>query len=264
MTSNFIDIDYTLWDNKSKWWVIDKKNPGKYICRIPNSEVELITSGFYKNDNLPINYNGIEGFISKELLSKLHKYKKIKSEDAGLSDREYKNDKLIKKQLHNFIEYSKNTNIFNNTGDYYLITKRGNKNAHKQLLNDTKNNIDIDISEEYFVSDNSNITNVGTIIERKLFIFLQHLIGYTINNNEFEPLIIKQYDELNYYTDTNIIDEYKNINYTLKKLLDNCPMFLKNKIESKIKLSNINFNIYVLTSNELNPFEKETITITVD
>lgn len=264
MKSNFVDIDYVLWDNKSMWWIIDKNQPEKYIKRIPNSEAELIMSGFYKSDELPIYYNGINGYISNELLSKLHKYKKVKPEDIGISNREFKSEDLIKKQLNNFIKYAETVDIFNSTEDFYLITKRGNKEAHKYFLKHIKDDLDINVLDEYFVSDNSNITNVGSVIERKLFIFLEHLIGYEINNNKFEPLIVKQYNEINYYTDTNILDEYKNINSTLKKLLLDCPTFLKGKIESKIKLNDIKFNIYVLTSNELNPFEKETISITVD
>ena len=264
MIANFIDIDYTLWDNDAKWWIINKSKPTTYIKRIDSSEAELIKSGHYRNDELPIYYNGINGFISKELLSTLHIKGKVKIEDIGLSNREFRSPEHMSKQLSNFIEYSNVLDIFNKIDDYYLITKRANKNIHQDLIKNIKTLMNINIVDEYFINDRSLITNTGPIIERKIFTLLQHLIGYTINNNTIEPLIIKKYKTLNYFTDSINIDEYKNISRVLKTLLNNCPEFLKNKIESYIKMNDVYLNINVLTSNEINPFKKEQIKIIVD
>lgn len=264
MIANFIDIDYTLWDGNSKWWIINKNKPTTYIKKIDSSEAELIKSGHYRLDELPIYYNGINGFISKELFSSLHKKGKIEIDDIGLSDREFRSPEHMSKQLSNFIEYSNILNLFNNVDDYYLITKRSNKNTHKDLIENIKTLLNINIVDEYFINDHSLITNTGPIVERKIFTLLQHLIGYTINNNTIEPLIIKKYKTLNYYTDSIDVDEYRNISKVLKTLLNNCPIFLKDKIVSYLKLNDVYLNINVLTTNEINPFKKEQIKIIVD
>lgn len=264
MIANFIDIDYTLWDNKAKWWILNKNKPNKYIIHIQNNEAELIKSGYYKKDELPIYYNGIEGFISKELFSNIQRNGKIDISDVGISAREFNDSKYITKQLNNFIKYADNLNIFNKNDDYYLITKRGNKKAHKKLLTDIQNTLDINIVDEFFISDNKLITNTGSIVQRKIFVLLQYLIGYIIKKNTIEPLISKKYEIINYYTDTLEITDYKEINNTLKELLNNCPIFLQEKIKAYLDLKDIYFNLKILTSNEINPFITEKIKIVVN
>lgn len=258
MIANFLDIDYTIWDNDAKWWIIDKNNPNKYIIRISKTEAELIKSGFYKNEELPIYYNGIEGYLSNDIFNKLHKYKKISLQDIGISNREYFSDKLIKKQINNFVTHIDKFDILKDK-ENYLITQRGNKKGHEKLLNKLKEKINIE--NEYFLSDNKTHNFTGSIIEKKMLTFLMHLIGYEISNNKFEPLLVKKYKKINYYTDLVDIVELTFINDLLINIYNNSPEFIKSKIKSYLELNDVYLIINVVTSNEYNPFVKKEIKI---
>lgn len=262
--TKFIDIDYTLWDDNAKWWIIDKNDPSKCIKKINTNEVLLILSNFHINDDIPIYYNGIEGYISKDLYNSIYAKKRIDPVNIGLSDREFKDPDYIQKQLENFIAYSKQLDIYNDKDDYYLITKRGNKKAHEELLNNIAEELKINIIDEYFINDNEQTTNAGSIDERKILILLQHLIGYEINMNKIDSLLIKKYKTIDYYTDNINLEQYININNTLKVLLENSPYFIQEKIKSYLKLNEVYLNINILTSNTLNPFKVTKIKITVD
>lgn len=265
---HFFDLDYTLWETDGKIWIVDKNNPKTYLKRLTKNEGDLILSGYYKNDNLEIYYNGISGWIGKKLFTKLQKKKQsLKVEDIGLSFREFSDPKLLQDQTKNLILNVHHIQHLDDTS-INLLTARGSKNAHKSLiekLNDKLSEYNISIDKEYFVNDKTNVNIKGDQSEKKAIILLQHLIGYKIDYNNFEPILTDSYDEIHFYDDEDLnIIACQNINKYLKRLLDKTQPWIVEKIKNKIKLNHLKLNIHKVTSNTVNPFETQTIKITVD
>lgn len=255
----FIDLDDTLISNPAKWWIIDKNNPSKYLLRIDKLEAQLILNGFYKNTNLSIYYNGLSGYISEELYNKILKKKSnIKLEDIGISFREYLDPALLEQQIESIVF---KINTFNELKGktINLLTARSNKKAHKSILehlNEKLKQYDIVLDKEYFVSDPSIINSSGSIGEKKLYVLLEHLLGYKINNNKIEPILTSKFDTVNFYDDEEsnleVCLEIKNV---LKQLLKNSEAFMLDKIKNRISLNELKINFYLISTNEMNPFK---------
>jgi hypothetical protein len=265
---HWFDADYTLWNTNSKWWIVDKKNPSKPILRIKPNDGYLILSGNYKNDNHYFTYNGFSGWLPNELFVKIQRIKSIEMIDIGLSLREYNDNDLIDKQTENLFVYINNIIHLSGTKDIInILTARGNKKAHKKILNKLKDNLDkhnIKLTDFIFVNDPTVINSVGTTSEKKMNCILQNIIGYKIEDSKFEPIILDKYKVSNFYDDEDAnIEECKNINIWLQKYLINTIPWLKQKIEEYVSIYKPELYLNLVTTNKLNPFITNKIDIKI-
>lgn len=263
---HFFDLDYTLWNTNSKWWIIDKNNPEKYITRLSAYDGNLILSGYHRNDNLGIYYNGIEGWLSQELFTKIQRIKPINLKDIGLSFREYQDINIIEKQASQLLIYVDRIKHLQNT-TINLLTARGNKSGHKNLLDklyETLKQHNIIINESYFVNDPKCMPMSGSISEKKLICILQNIIGHKIENGMFLPMLMAKYDDVHFYDDEEKnIEECKRINFYISEYLKNTQPWLKQRIIEGLKFRDINLHLHLVTTNELNPFDTSVIKIRV-
>lgn len=263
---HWFDLDGTLIETNAKWWIIDKNNPDKYIIKISPLIGSLILTGFYKSDNNYIKYNGQEGWLSNDLISKINKNKTYKLEDLGLSWREYTDSKLIENQVNSVLFYLHNIKHLNNTTDIVnLITTRGNKEAHNTLLyklNKSLLTLNININDEYFVNDFDIIKLIGDTSTKKCLIILQNIIGYKIQGDKFVPISIDKYDTSYFYDDEDKnIDTCLLINNYLSIYLSKTMTKLKDIILKDIKERKPILYTNLVTSNTLNPFITKEIKI---
>lgn len=262
---HWFDLDNTLWKTNAKWWIIDKNNPLKPIMRISQHDAQLIINGNYINDNNNINYNGFDGWIDNELLTKIKQKKNIDIKNIGISFREYLDENLIVNQVSElFIYLDRLKNINHNVIN--LLTARANKKAHKPLiekLSEKLAEINIKINDVVFVSDPTCIHNYGTVSEKKLQSIIESIVGYKIDNG-FTAIMCNKYDECYFYDDDDLnIDECKNINQRIEYLLTNTQPWLKERIISNLKNSNQKLILNLVTTNEMNPFETTEIDIKI-
>lgn len=265
---NWFDLDGVLWITDAKWWIVDKKNPDKHIIKISQYEGSLIVSGFYKKDNLFIHYNGLDGWLSKELYDKILKIKDISIENIGFSWREFNDSYLISKQLNSLkINMTPLAHINPKIDIVNILTARSNKNAHIELLNKLENelkNKDLFINDSIFVNDINNISIQGNSSVKKCLYILQNIIGYKIDGNKFVPIKCQDYNISNFYDDQDFnINECDNINKYLSMLLDKTMKSLKDLIISDIFERKPILNVHLVTTNELNPFTSKEIKIFV-
>jgi hypothetical protein len=268
MEGHFFDLDYTLWETDGKVWLIDKNNPSTFLKKLTKNESELILHGYHKNENLQIYYNGITGYISSKIFNELQKKKKtLKVEDIGLSYREFADPKLLQEQTKNLILNVHNIAHLENK-IINLLTARGCEKSHISLLtklNELLSEYDITVDKRYFVNDKTSVDIKGDVHEKKALILLQHLIGYKITHNYFEPIIVDSYNDVYFYDDEDLnIIACQNINKYLKNVLDKTQPWIVEKIKSKVKLKKLQLHLNKVTSNKVNPFEQQIITLTVD
>lgn len=267
MIAHFFDLDYTLWKTSARTWIIDKNNPDNYIIRINSNEDQLLTTGYYKNDNLPIYYNGIKAWLSKTLYDKILKKKpNIILDNIGISHREYSDAQLIENQTKDFILYIHNIKHLNNQ-TIHILTARPSMDNHKNLIDELKlslNAFNIEIGKQYFVNDNKYIDVNGSSAERKCLILLQHLIGYKIEGNEFVPILVDKYEDIQFYDDDDLnVIACQNINKYFNNILTQTPDWLVEKITNRVNLNDLKLTINQVTSNIINPFIQQTIKIKI-
>jgi hypothetical protein len=200
---HWVDLDDTLWRTNAKWWIVDKKNPLNYIMRIDKSIGDLIMNGKYIHDGHKITYNGIEAWLSNDLLTEIKQRKNIDIDDIGISFREFINSDLIINQLSSlFIYVDRFKHIKSNTIN--ILTARGNKKGHEELLKKLDNELNkynIKINNSVFVSDGSCVDFGGSISELKLKTIIQSIVGFKIKNDKFEPIVIESSDVVHFYDD---------------------------------------------------------------
>ncbi len=266
---HWFDLDGTLWNTNSMWWIVDKNNPEKYLYRVSQYEGNLILSGFYKPDGHAINYNGMEGWLSNEIWTKIQRIKKIKIEDLGISFREYQDNVLIEKQAEELIVHIHRIKHLEGTKDIVnLLTARGNRAAHVFLvdkLHADLSKIDIRISEAYFVNDPTVFNMHGSTPEKKMMCILEKIVGHKIENYAFTPILTAKYDESHFYDDEDKnIEACQVINRYFKEYLDNTQPWLRQQIVEQIHTRKPKLFLNIVNTNELNPFDTEEIEIKIN
>lgn len=262
---HWFDLDNTLWKTNAKWWILDKNNPLKPIMRITQHEAQLILNGNYIADGNKINYNGFIGWLDNELITKIKQKKNIELENIGISFREYQDENLILEQTSElFIYIDRLAHI--KTNKINLLTARANKKAHKELINklsESLNKIDIKLNDIVFVSDPTCVHNYGSTSEKKLQCIIESIIGYKIDNG-FTALMCESYDDCYFYDDEDLnIDECKNINKRIEHLLSLTQPWLKERILLNLKNRKQRLILNLVSTNEMNPFEKTIININI-
>lgn len=265
---HFFDLDGTLWETNAKAWIIDKRNPSTYITKIDAHTFNLFSKGYYINDNKKINYNGLEFWLSNELFTEIRKKKAIELENIGLSIREFNNIDLIKQQKNSLTFYTNRLKKLSNIKEIILLTARGNKIAHSTLLDELSKKLiqecEIKIINSIFVNDTSELVNnnIGDTATKKLIKLIESLVGYKIENNKFQPIMISnQGDEIYFYDDEDKnIELCKEINTYILDYYNNSSSVMKERINN-IDFTNKKLITNLVTSNEVNPFIKDEIII---
>ena len=263
---HWFDLDNTLWKTNAKWWILDKRNPLNPIVRITQHEAQLILNGNFITDGNQIVYNGFNGWLDNELLTKIKQKKNIELENIGISFREYQDENLIVTQASElFVYIDRLKHIKSNKIN--LLTARANKKAHNSLidkLSEKLSEIDIKLNDIVFVSDPSCVHNYGSTSEKKLQCIIESIVGYKIDNS-FTPIMCDKYDECYFYDDEDLnIDECKNINFRIEYLLSLTQPWLKERIISNLKNSDQKLILNLVTTNEMNPFETTKIDIKIN
>lgn len=253
----FIDLDGTLWETNARAWIIDKQYPEYPIIKLTGHEFNLIAKGNYIDDDNRIYYNGFEGWLSNEQLTKIKQKKPIDIDRIGLSTREYNSIEFIVNQK-NGIKF--HTNRFTDlTNKITILTARGNKNAHKPLLEQLNNElskIGMEIEDSVFIYDVNEFkyNNIGDTSVKKLIKLIQSLIGFEIHNNKFVPIQTEEFDIVHFYDDEDKnIEICKDINKFIIEYYNNSSNIVKNRIKEK-KFHNKKLITNLVTTNKMNPF----------
>lgn len=268
-TIRWFDLDGTLWNTNSMWWMIDKNNPATHLFKISQYEGNLILSGYYKGDEHRIYYNGMEGWISNEMFVKIQRIRKIKLDDIGISCREYQDNNLIEKQAEELIVHIHRIKHLEGTKDIInLLTARGNKGAHVFLLdrlNKDLEGLNIKINEAYFVNDPSLISLHGSTPEKKMICILEKIVGHKIEDYAFTPVLCDKYQDSHFYDDEDKnIEACKIINKFLREYLENTQPWIKQQIIEDLHTRKPKLFVNIVNTNELNPFDTEEIEIKIN
>lgn len=259
----FFDLDNTLWYIKSDIWVIDKNKPSVPILKISPIEFALIKSGIYTKDNILIEYNNEQFYISKDMIERIQRKKKIRLFNIGISYREYFDEDLLNKKevvlLLNNIKH-----LIGKNPEIGILTARSDRKKHAGLLNKLRlklKEFGLEISKIYFVED--AVRTIGyqdKIVYDKNKILLEHLIGLGIEDNHFVPIKKDSYDKIYFYDDVksnimsiNNLQEY--FDFLVRNSDEECIEFINNRFKNNTLLLYNN----LITNNEVNPFETKII-----
>lgn len=259
----FFDLDNTLWYIKSFIWVIDKNKPAIPILKISPIEFALIKSGIYVKDDILLEYNGEQFFISKDMMDRiLRKKKNIRMRDLGISYAEHFDDEILNKKEVTFL-LDNIKHLIDKDIEIGILTARSDRKKHANLLNKLRVKLSeygLEISKIYFVSETIKLSGLNDNVSYdKNKVILEHLIGLTIEDDKFIPIKKEYYDKIYFYDD--IKSNFLNINkmqeyfdFLIRNSDDDCVEFIKNRISMGLILVNC-----LITNNEENPFDTSII-----
>lgn len=262
---HMFDLDGTLWDISSMAWLVDKEKPHIPILKLTSQELHLIQNGMYKKDNLLIDYNDHQYWISKEIYDRINKKKTILDLNRlGVSFVEFYSDEYINNNKIKFLM----SNIRHLTGTNALIcilTGRPNRERHADLLNELRlqlKSLGLELFKIYFVSDYLHMRYEERISLNKLDILMEHLIGMKIENNKFVPLKQDTFNRVFFYD-----DEIRNIQYAndiqtfLERVMRNSDDEMFHLALNRIKNNEIKLINNLVTGNEINKFHTTEVII---
>jgi len=263
---HWVDLDETIWRTNAKWWIVDKRNPSTYLMRITQYDAQLILNGKYMQDGQEINYNGMTGWLSNELITKIKQKRAIDLKDIGISFREYQDEKLIINQTKDmFIFIDRISLIKKSTDTVNLLTARSNARAHIQLVEILKKELKehgLNINKSMFVNDPLVMNSYGSTSDKKLIVIIESIIGYQVKDNTFTPIMCDHYDDCHFYDDEDLnISACEGINARISTLLNNTQPWLKQRVVERINLAEKKLILNHVTTNELNPFTTQVIDI---
>jgi hypothetical protein len=264
---HFFDLDGTLWNIHSRAWLIDKNNPGKPLIILSQKELTEILNGVYKKDDLLIEYNGTDYWISKELLKRIQKKKKyLTEEEIGISfqemsDPQYYKDLTIYKENFRHLIGQKDITIG-------ILSARSSEENDEQLLIKLKEeleNMGLDIKKLFYVSEFFNIRRSADITAfKKMNVILEHLVGFKIKDDHFQSVKQDFYNEIHFYD-----DEFKNIQI-IDHLQENLEKYLKDtddevfdRIIKRIKEFKPVVYTHLITNNQLNKFKTSKVELKI-
>lgn len=262
------DLDGTMMQTIAKWWILDKRDPGKPMLRISQYEGSLILAGFHINDGHQLSYNGLTGWISDEHWQKINRIRKIKHEDIGLSFREFEDFDHIQEQALSLIVHTDRMTSLKDTVDtMHILTARGNKQAHQIILtklDESLAELGITIEQAHFVNDAATAKFQGDSALRKALHIIETIVGYEIKDNAFVPLQVDAYKESHFYDDEDKnISQCEKINDLISGLFANTAVWLRDEIVDSLKTQERVLYIHQVTTNELNPFQTIEIKIKI-
>ena len=263
---HFFDLDHTLWEMENYAWVIDKNKPEIPLVKITLNELLMIKKGFYRNDNLKINYNGQEFYISKQLMDKIQKKKIVGINNLGISYIEMTSPEYINTTKTTFLTKNIMHLIGRDDIKIIILTGRNNRQKHEKVLNLLRlklQEMGLEIFKIYFIGDEMKIENDEEISYRKAVVLLEHMVGIKTEDNTFVPLK-QDFSNSIYFYD----DEIQNINSAnnIQSIFDKIYRNTTNEDVKKIIIDRIkNMNLTLCTNlvgtNEINRFTKKMINL---
>lgn len=263
---HFFDLDHTLWEMENYAWVIDKNKPEIPLVKITLNELLMIKKGFYRNDNLKINYNGQEFYISKQLMDKIQKKKIVGINNLGISYIEMTSPEYINTTKTTFLTKNIMHLIGRDDLKIIILTGRNNRQKHEKILNLLRlklQEMGLEIFKIYFIGDEMKIENDEEISYRKAVVLLEHMVGMKTEDNTFIPLK-QDFSNSIYFYD----DEIQNINSAnnIQSIFDKIYRNTTNEDVKKIIIDRIkNMNLTLCTNlvgtNEINRFTKKMINL---
>ncbi len=266
--AHFFDINSIVTIN-SKVWIVSRKEPNKPIVRIPKSEFNLIRKGVYKNQNLRFKMAGVDYWLSNDLLNTIKvrcKNNNIDIADISFSMQEFMNSDII--DSDDFTIHTENIQDIKNTSDdVYLICSKNTKEVYEFILDKLEKELDkigVTIKAKYFISETFYNRDKDDIKLNKIKILIQHLIGYKINGDRFDDVVVTKYDNIYFYEDDiKTVESAKDINKNIKILIDNTDLEeIRDDIKLTIRNSEPNLIIKHITFNLVNKFIRYEIPIT--
>jgi len=260
---HILDLDGTLWQIDSKIWVIDKEKPGFPILKLSKQEFNLIENGIYKKDNIVIDYNDQQWWISKEIFNRINQKKRIEDpKRLGISFVEYYNDEYLDNAQIKYLFY--NIEHLVGKGEQIIILSgRSNRKACANMLNELRLKLkekDISIFKIYFVSDRFYHRHNEKISYNKLVVLLEHLIGLKIEDYKFVGLKQDRFDTIYFYDDEIMNIDYANdIQNTFDKILKNTEDDIFRLVIERLRNYKLTLINNFVTHNSLNPFKTTTI-----
>ena len=255
---HFFDLDGTLWRLKTKAWLIYKKNPNKPLLILSDGILIDILFGVYKKDEIKLEYNGKEFWISEKIFNKIKKkIPSIKEDQLGISFIENINPDYYK----NLIFYKENIrHLINQTGiDIGILSGRYSEENDQKILTLLKqefDNIGLEINKFYYVSDffKSKIDNITNF--KKTNVLLEHLVGFKIVDEHFVPIKQDLYKEVYFYDDEfQNIDVANNIQEIFEEYLRNTDDEVYDRIMLRVKDIKPILYTNLITNNNLNRFK---------
>ncbi|MCK9445783.1 hypothetical protein M0Q50_02695 [bacterium] len=259
---HFFDLDNVLWKVDTKVWVIDKESSEKPILKIDNFEINRILAGFYKKDNIKIDYNEKEYYISKDLFDKIKKKKKLPIERLGLSwieffDKRYINNNHVE-LLFNNIRHLQGQDVL-----ICLLTGRSDRERHAELLNKLRigmKEMGLEIWKIYFINDFFQHKQNDDTSLKKSYILLEHMIGIKIEDGEFIDIKQDWFSNVHFYD-----DDYMNIDYAndIQMIFDRVCSKTNNDthkyVMQRFKGNDMNLTTHLITNNDVNKFKTNRI-----
>lgn len=256
------DLDGCLWNVDGKVWIVDKESTHKPIIKISSQEVNKILNGLYRNDNLKIEYNEEEFYISKDILNRVQKKRKLDIDRLGLSWVEFYDKRYIN---NNYIEL-----LFNNIRHLegkdvriVLLTGRANRDKHGDILNKLRiemKKLGLEIWKIYFVGDRFYKKHDKDISLKKAYILLEHLVGIKIDDGKFIDIKQDWFSNVHFYD-----DELMNIDYAndIQRIFNNVSKQTPDEtfkyVMERIKYFKPQLYTHLITNNSMNRFKTETI-----
>ena len=261
-TIHFFDLDGTLWKIHGNAWVINKEKPNVPIIKLSNIELNDILSGAHKKDEILINYNGKDFWISEAMLNKIKKIRPTLTKDKlGISFIEmtdpynFKKISIFKENIRHLIN---KTNF-----DIGILSARYSEENDKLLLKslrDELGNIGLTINKFYYTGDYFKTRVTDKIAYDKSNILLEHLVGFKIENEHFVEIKQDKYNVVHFYD-----DEFKNIQvaneiqYLLDEYLKNTDDNVYDLIIGVIENEKPSLFTHLITNNSLNRFKTKKI-----
>ena len=261
---SFFDLDGTIWNLKDdNIWIIDKEKPYKPLLNLSRIDFSLIKSGKFKNEELPLDYNGNIFYINRELFDKIKKKSGSENiERFGISFTPQTRKEVLDKKEIEILKYNIEHWRYNKFNDIGILTARSNQKNHSDLINELRielRKIDIEINKIFFVGNSINFNENDL---NKTLILLEHLVGLKIKNGQFVSIKQDWYKKVNFYD-----DDYKNISTAnniqthFEDILRKTDDEIFNIIIDRLKNFKLTLNTNLITNNELNKFKKNTIVL---
>lgn len=257
---HFFDLDGVLWNIDGKVWIISKDAPNVPLVKLDKEEFSLIRAGVYKSDNVQIEYNGEEYWISNDILSRVGKKRKLEPTMLGFSFRELFDTNSISSItmiLKNIV------GLQEKQVDVGILTGRHNQEGEKEYVNQLRlrlNDMGLDINKIYYLGDRYRFGLTDNISFAKTRVILEHMVGIKVDKDRFVPLKQDWYKRVYFYD-----DEVQNI-YTANRIQDMFNSIIRNTddevysiIMERVSAGDLTLYTNLVTNNNLNKFKSEKI-----
>lgn len=259
MTAHFFDID-TLITVNSKVWLIDKLKPNIPLVKINKSDFNLIKKGVFKKDNINFEISGQKYWLNQELLNKIKIQSKNKNTDVSnlaFSMIEFMSKDLI--ENNDFTIHIENIQHLKNTSDdIYIICSKNTKENYDVLIkkfNEKLAQIGLKVKDYYYISETFYNKDKEDIINKKLKVLIQHLIGLKTENGNLTEEEITKYNIVNLYDiDFNTVKMFSTINDILKSMVTDSDRTLQEQIKDIVRNEEPKAIVHQVTFNRANRF----------